>query len=79
VAPSVHAWLERSARSFAWHGSCYDLQAGEIRAWCPLLNRDGTASDYEFLGDTSMNLAPLEVFQSRVADGQFWVSLDRSH
>ena len=62
-----------------WHGSCYDLQTGEIRAWCPLLNQDGTAPDYEFLGDISKNLAPLEVFQCRVADGQLWISLDRSH
>lgn len=61
-----------------WRGSCYDLETGEIRAWCPLLNRDGTAPDYEFLGDISKNLAPLEVFQCRVAEGQLWISLDLS-
>jgi class 3 adenylate cyclase/nitrite reductase/ring-hydroxylating ferredoxin subunit len=59
-----------------WHGSCYDLQTGEIRAWCPLLNQDGTSPGWEFLGDISKNLAPLEVFQSRIADGQLWISLD---
>ena len=59
-----------------WHGSCYDLQTGEIRAWCPLLNADGTSPGWEFLGDISKNLAPLEVFQCRIADGQLWISLD---
>ena len=59
-----------------WHGSCYDLQTGEIRTWCPLLNEDGSARDYEFLGDISKNLAPLEVFPCRIADGQLWISLE---
>ncbi|HEX5077729.1 MAG TPA: adenylate/guanylate cyclase domain-containing protein [Geminicoccaceae bacterium] len=59
-----------------WHGSCYDLQTGEIRDWCPLLNADGTALGFEFLGDISKNLAPLEVFPCRIADGQLWVSLE---
>jgi class 3 adenylate cyclase/nitrite reductase/ring-hydroxylating ferredoxin subunit len=59
-----------------WHGTCYDLQTGEIRAWCPLLNRDGTSPGWEFLGDISKNLAPLEVFPCRIADGQLWISLD---
>jgi len=59
-----------------WHGSCYDLQTGEIRAWCPLLNPDGTSPGWEFLGDISKNLAPLEVFQCRIADGQLWISLE---
>jgi hypothetical protein len=44
----------------------------------PLLNQDGTTVGYEFLGDISKNLAPFEVFQCRVADGQLWISLDRS-
>jgi class 3 adenylate cyclase/nitrite reductase/ring-hydroxylating ferredoxin subunit len=59
-----------------WHGSCYDLQTGEIHAWCQLLNEDGTAPGYEFLGDISKNLAPLEVFACRIADGQLWISLE---
>jgi nitrite reductase/ring-hydroxylating ferredoxin subunit len=59
-----------------WHGSCYDLQTGEIRVWCPLLNEEGAALGYEFLGDISKNLAPLEVFPCRIADGQLWISLE---
>jgi len=59
-----------------WHGSCYDLQTGEIRAWCRLLNEDGTSPGWEFLGDVSKNLAPLEVFPCRIADGQLWISLE---
>ena len=59
-----------------WHNSCYDLQTGEIRDWCPLLNEDGTAPGHEYAGDVSKNRAPLEVFQCRVADGQLWISLN---
>jgi class 3 adenylate cyclase/nitrite reductase/ring-hydroxylating ferredoxin subunit len=59
-----------------WHGSCYDLQTGEIRAWCPLLNPDGTSPGWEFLGDVSKNVAPLEVFPCRIAAGQLWISLN---
>ncbi len=61
-----------------WHGSCFDLQTGEIRAWCPLLNPDGTSPGWEFLGDISKNVAPLEVFPCRIADGQLWISLEES-
>jgi nitrite reductase/ring-hydroxylating ferredoxin subunit len=59
-----------------WHGTCYDLQTGGIRSWCAWLNEDGTSPGWEYLGDISKNLAPLEVFSCRIADGQLWVSLD---
>lgn len=59
-----------------WHNSCYDLQTGEIRDWCPLLNEDGAAPGMEHAGDISKNQSPLDVFQCRVADGQLWISLD---
>ena len=59
-----------------WHNSCYDLQTGEIRDWCPLLNEDGAAPGMEHAGDISKNQPPLDVFQCRVADGQLWISLD---
>jgi nitrite reductase/ring-hydroxylating ferredoxin subunit len=59
-----------------WHGTCFDLQTGEIRTWCPLLKADGTSPGWEFLGDISKNVAPLEVYPCRIADGQVWISLD---
>lgn len=59
-----------------WHNSCYDLQTGEIRDWCPLLNEDGAAPGMEHAGDISKNQSPLDVFQCRVSDGQLWISLD---
>ncbi len=59
-----------------WHGSCYDLQTGEIREWCPLLEEDGTTAKMPYLGDISKNRTPLDVYQCRVADGQLWISLD---
>lgn len=60
-----------------WHKSVYDLQTGEIREWCVLLNEDGTAPGYEFAGDVSKNRTPLDVYQCRIADGQLWISLNR--
>jgi len=59
-----------------WHGSCYDLQTGEIRDWCPYLAEDGSPTHMPFLGDVSKNRAPLDVYPCRVADGQIWVSLE---
>jgi class 3 adenylate cyclase/nitrite reductase/ring-hydroxylating ferredoxin subunit len=59
-----------------WHGSCYDLQTGEIREWCPYLAEDGSPTSMPFLGDVSKNRMPLDVFPCRVADGQIWVSLE---
>jgi len=59
-----------------WHGSCYDLQTGEIREWCPFLGEDGSTEKMPFLGDISKNRASLEVFQCRVSDGQLWVCVD---
>jgi class 3 adenylate cyclase/nitrite reductase/ring-hydroxylating ferredoxin subunit len=58
-----------------WHQSCYDLQTGEIRSWCPKLNDEGLSPGWEFIGDVSKNRAPLEIFQCRVADGQVWVAM----
>jgi len=58
-----------------WHQSCYDLQTGEIRSWCPTLSADGLSPGWEFIGDISKNRAPLEIFQCRVADGQVWVAV----
>jgi class 3 adenylate cyclase/nitrite reductase/ring-hydroxylating ferredoxin subunit len=59
-----------------WHRSCYDLQTGQVRDWCPALNPDGTSIGYEFAGDLSKNPAPLLTFQCRVADGHLWISID---
>ena len=58
-----------------WHQSCYDLQTGEIRSWCPKLDEHGLSPGWEFLGDLSKNHAPLETFPCRVADGQLWVAV----
>jgi class 3 adenylate cyclase/nitrite reductase/ring-hydroxylating ferredoxin subunit len=58
-----------------WHESCYDLQTGEIRTWCPKLDAEGKPPGWEFIGDVSKNRAPLEVFPCRVADGQLWVAV----
>jgi hypothetical protein len=35
----------------------------------------GRVFKWKFLGDISNNLAPLEVFPCRIADGQLWISL----
>jgi class 3 adenylate cyclase/nitrite reductase/ring-hydroxylating ferredoxin subunit len=59
-----------------WHESHFDLKTGEIRAWCPALNPEGTPNGYEFLGNVSKNRAPLRPFPTRIAEGFIWVSLD---
>lgn len=59
-----------------WHGSCFDLQTGEIRAWCEALNADGTAKNMEYLGNISKNRAPLKLFPARIHDKAVWVALD---
>lgn len=58
-----------------WHLSCYDLQTGEIRSWCPKLDAEGKPPGWEFIGDVSKNKTPLEIFPCRVADGQLWVAV----
>lgn len=59
-----------------WHESHFDLKTGEVRAWCPALNPDGTPKGFEFAGDVSKNRTPLRPFPARIADGYVWVALD---
>ncbi len=59
-----------------WHGSCFDLETGEINSWCDRLNEDGTSKGMEHLGDISKNRTPLDPIECRVEDGQIWVSVD---
>ncbi len=59
-----------------WHQSCFDLQTGEIRAWCDRLNQDGTSPGMEYLGDISKNRDRLQIFPCRRQDGFVWVSFD---
>jgi class 3 adenylate cyclase/nitrite reductase/ring-hydroxylating ferredoxin subunit len=61
-----------------WHQSCFDLLTGEIKAWCPGLNADGTSKDPYFkpLGNISKNRAPLSVFPARLDKGKIWVALE---
>jgi class 3 adenylate cyclase/nitrite reductase/ring-hydroxylating ferredoxin subunit len=61
-----------------WHQSCFDLLTGEIRAWCPGLDPDGTlkAPVLKPLGNVSKNRAPLAVFPVRVSDGKIWAALE---
>ncbi len=59
-----------------WHESRFDLKTGEVRAWCALLNADGTAKGFEFVGNVSKNRSPLRSFPARIAEGSIWVALD---
>lgn len=61
-----------------WHLSCFELLTGEIKAWCPALDPDGTAKDPQFkpLGNISKNRTPLTVFPARVNEGRIWVALE---
>jgi class 3 adenylate cyclase/nitrite reductase/ring-hydroxylating ferredoxin subunit len=59
-----------------WHESHFDLKTGEVRAWCPALNPDGTPKGFEFAGDVSKNRTPLRPIPVRIADGFVWVALD---
>ena len=63
-----------------WHQSCFDLLTGEIRAWCPGLDPDGTivVPQLKVLGDVSKNLTALTIFPVRVSAKTIWVALDRS-
>jgi len=57
-----------------WHHSCFDLQTGEIRDWAPVLNEDGSATGWEFMGDVSRNRTQLEVYPCRVYEGFVWLA-----
>jgi class 3 adenylate cyclase/nitrite reductase/ring-hydroxylating ferredoxin subunit len=59
-----------------WHNSCFDLQTGEVREWCPKLQADGTSKGWEFMGDLSKNRARLKTLPSLVRDGSLWVAID---
>ena len=61
-----------------WHQSCFDLFTGDIKAWCPGLDPDGTPKNAQLkpLGNLSKNRTPLTVFQARVDDGKIWVALE---
>lgn len=61
-----------------WHQSCFDLLTGEIKAWCPGLDPDGTlkAPLLKQLGNVSKNRAPLTLFPARISDGKVWAALD---
>jgi class 3 adenylate cyclase/nitrite reductase/ring-hydroxylating ferredoxin subunit len=59
-----------------WHESHFDLKTGEVRAWCPALNPDGSPKGFEFAGNVSKNRTPLRPFPARIADGFVWVALD---
>ena len=61
-----------------WHQSCFDLFTGDIKAWCPGLDIDGTTKDERLkpLGNLSKNQTPLSVFPTRVDDGKIWVALE---
>ena len=60
-----------------WHQTCFDLQTGEIRAWCAALNDDGTPPGFEFIGDVSKNRDSLSPYACRVHDGFLWISFDK--
>jgi class 3 adenylate cyclase/nitrite reductase/ring-hydroxylating ferredoxin subunit len=61
-----------------WHQSCFDLVTGEIKAWCPGLDPDGTPKDpyLKAVGNISKNREPAKVFPARVSDGKIWVALE---
>jgi hypothetical protein len=58
--------------------TCFDLFTGDIKAWCPGLDADGSAKDPYFkpLGNISKNRAPLTVFPARLDQGKIWVVLE---
>ena len=58
-----------------WHESCFDLQTGAVRDWCPKLQADGTSKGWEFMGDLSRNCNPLQPLPCLVQDGILWVAL----
>ena len=60
------------------HQSCFDLLTGDIKAWCPGLDPDGTAKNPQIkaLGNISKNRTPLTVFPVRVNEGRIWVALE---
>jgi class 3 adenylate cyclase/nitrite reductase/ring-hydroxylating ferredoxin subunit len=61
-----------------WHQSCFDLFTGDIKAWCPGLDPDGTTKNAQLkpLGNLSKNRTPLTVFPARVDEGKIWVALE---
>ena len=59
-----------------WHGSCFDLQTGQVHDWCPRLQSDGTSKGFEFLGDISRYQTSLKPFPCLVQDGFLWVALN---
>jgi class 3 adenylate cyclase/nitrite reductase/ring-hydroxylating ferredoxin subunit len=61
-----------------WHQSCFDLLTGEVKAWCPGLDPDGTPKDpyLKVVGNISKNRTPATIFPARVSDGKIWVALD---
>ena len=61
-----------------WHQSCFDLFTGDIKAWCPGLDPDGTPKNAQLkpLGNLSKNRTPLTVFPARVDEGKIWVALE---
>lgn len=63
-----------------WHQSCFDVLTGDIKAWCPGLDPDGTTKNVELkiMGNISKNRTPLTVFPARVNDGKIWVALEQS-
>ena len=61
-----------------WHRSCFDLDSGEIKAWCEALESDGTSKGMEQLGNISKNRRRMTIYPVRVADGAVWVALDQS-
>ena len=56
-----------------WHQSCFDLFTGDIKAWCPGLDPDGTPKNAQLkpLGNLSKK-TPLTVFPARVDEGKIW-------
>jgi len=58
-----------------WHESCFDVQTGEVRAWTPTLQADGTSRGWEFIGDISKNRSPIAPLPCLVQDGALWVAL----
>jgi nitrite reductase/ring-hydroxylating ferredoxin subunit len=58
-----------------WHESCFDLQTGEIRSWCHLLNEDGTPPRLDYLRDGSKNRCGLTVNGCHLHDGDLRISL----
>ncbi len=59
-----------------WHGSCFDLETGDIRKWCDGLETDGTSKGMEMLGNISKNKRAMKVLPVRIADGNVWVAVD---